>query len=278
MKCPFCGSLRTAKHSRRPVRYKCCGCKRTFSENAKSFFYRFRFPKWVVMMSVLLCLFMRSEHVRLVMYLAFNVNVSKKSILKWTKKYLAMLPCAYAPVKEVCGVLIVHADEKFFKVRGKWAYWWSLVDNSGNLISCAVTQARDLESAKLLFKNAKIKLGKVDFIITDGLQAYVNTVDIFGKNTKHIVAGMKGKIVNYAPDRIMVMDNNIIESLNSEIDIFLSRFRYNFSSIESAQRWMRCFMLTRHLLQQFKAGCEQEPPNRQTLLQKPLAPFQNAAC
>ncbi len=225
---------------------------------------------------------MRCEHVRLVLFLAFHVRVSKKSILSWTKKYLKDLPSVYAPVKKKCDqlLLIVHADEKFFKIRGEWAYWWSLVDESGNLIACIVTETRDLASAKQLFKNAKIVLGRVDLVVTDGLQAYITAKNVFGKKTKHVQTNMMGKMVNYAPDCLTFIDNNIVESLNSEIDIFLSRFRYNFTSLESAQRWTKCFMLTRYLLKKFKAASYASQPEKQAnpILEKPLAPFQKIAC
>lgn len=233
-------------------------------------------------MSVLLCFFMRVEHVRLVMFLAFHVKVDKKSVLSWTKKCLKILPDVYAPVKKKYDklLLVVHADEKFFKIRGKWAYWWSLVDESGNLITCVITETRDLASAKKLFKNAKLVLGRVDLVVTDGLKSYIKAKNVFGKKTKHVQTHMLGKIVNYAPNKLTFVDNNIVESLNSEIDIFLSRFRYNFSNLESAQRWAKCFMLIRYLLKKFRTTSYASQPEKQAnpILQKPLAPFQKIVC
>lgn len=216
------------------------------------------------------------------MWLAFHIKPGKKSVLKWTKKYLASLPAYYAPVKKSIKklLLVVHADEKFFKVKGEWAYWWSLVDNSGNLLACTISESRDLESAKQLFKNAKVALGKVrvDLVVTDGLKSYIAAKNVFRWNIKHARVNMLGKLVNYKKGGLVFVDNNVVEGLNSEIDMFLSRFRYNFSSIESAQRWMRCFMLTRNLLARFKAaGCVSQPEKQANpILQKPLTPFQTA--
>lgn len=286
VQCPYCGSYRTEIHAKTRkgfLRYKCLvGCG-TFSERTGTFFFRHRFPKWVIMLAVLLCLFMRSEHVRLVLYIVFGVKVSKRSVLSWTKKYLSRLSNVYLPVKGVCEdmLLVVHADEKFFKINGAWAYWWSLVDNYGSLVACVVTQTRDLTSAKKLFKDAKLVLGKVDLVVTDGLKSYVKAKNVFGRKTKHVVTGFKGRIVNYASNKLTFVDNNVVESLNSEIDVFLSRFRYSFSSLESAERWMKCFMLCRNLLRKFKqincSGITSQPVNRtQKLSEEPLIPFQKA--
>jgi len=116
--------------------------------------------------------------------------------------------------------------------------------------------------------------------VTDGLKSYITAKNVFGKKTKHVQTNMMGKIVNYTPDCLTFVDNNIVESLNSEIDIFLSRFRYNFSSLESAQRWAKCFMLTRYLLKRFKAKSYASQPEKQAnpILEKPLALFQKIAC
>lgn len=130
-------------------------------------------------------------------------------------------------------MLIVHADEKFFKIKGKWTYWWSLVDESGNLISCVVSETRNLASAKKLFENAKLVLDRVD--LTDKLQAYIKAKNVFGRKTVHVQTNTIGTTTNYAPRCLIPADNNILKSLNSETNIFLSRFRYNFSSLESTQ-------------------------------------------
>lgn len=282
LQCPHCGSYRNKIHARTRrgfLRYKCF-CGGTFSERTGTFFFRTRFPRWVIMLAVLLCLFMRSEHVRLVMFYAFGIKVGKKSVLGWSKKYLDRLGNVYLPVKQKCEklLLIIHADEKFFKVNGEWCYWWSLVDNCGNLIACVVTQTRELTSAKKLFKDAKLMLGRVDLVVTDGLKSYIKAKNVFGRKTKHVVTGLKGKFVNYAPNKLTYLDNNVAESLNSEIDIFLSRFRYNFSSIESAERWMKCFMFCKYLQQKFKqhtsSGMTSQPENRTKLSEEPLIPFQ----
>lgn len=205
------------------------------------------------MVSVLLCLFVRTRHARLLIYLIFRAKVSTKSLNKWTGKFASTLPNIYPRLKDKGKkYLILHADEKFVKINGKWHYWWSIIDNSGNLITCFLSESRDLESARQLMKQAKMVLGcRVDFIVTDKLWAYVKASHILGRRCKHIQTGIKLKAVNPKGDLFWI-NNNLVESLNSEIDIFLSRFRYNFRSRKSAENWMKVFMFRNYLLRVFE--------------------------
>ena len=47
------------------------------------------------------------------------------------------------------------------------------------------------------------------------------------------------------------LTNNNAESLNSEIDFYLGKFRNNFSNLESANTFARLFMLQKHLKKMF---------------------------
>ena len=70
---------------------------------------------------------------------------------------------------------------------------------------------------------------------------------------------------------------------NSEIDIFLSRFRYNFRNIDSARRWMKCFMFRNYLLRLFERQCSLEADSKagismKNIIAEPLAPFKKEYC
>lgn len=288
MQCPHCHEFNTkylyCRTKKGFARFECTKCKKTFSENTGKFFFRYRFPMWFIMASILLSMFLRARHARLILYVLFGTRISTKSLLKWTRKYLNNLPNLYPQINLKDKLyLILHADEKFFRINGIWHYWWSLIDNSGNLIICFISEKRDLISAKKLFKDAKIALNcKIDFIVTDGLKAYVKAKNIFGRKCKHIQTGIQGKIVN-PKGNLFWINNNRIEGLNSEIDIFLSRFRYNFRNIDGARRWMKCFMFCNYLLRLFERQCSSEADSEasisiKNIIADPLASFKEEHC
>lgn len=285
--CPHCNRHNTkslyCKTKKGFDRYECLNCNKAFCETTGSFFFKTRNPVYVIIISIILCCFMRTRNARLIVYLLFRVKLSTKSMNKWTGKYLERLPNYYPRINLKKKIyLILHADEKFVKINGKWHYWWSVIDNSGNLITGFISKSRDLKSAKKLFKDAKISLQcKVDFVVTDKLQAYIKAKNIFGSKCKHIQTGIKGTIVN-PKGSLFRITNNRAEGLNSEIDIFLSRFRYNFRSLESARRWMKCFMFCNHLLRMFEKQCDSEAKSKAGIsiqnIVDPIASFQEAYC
>ena len=211
---------------------------------------RYRFPVQVMWFAVILHLFMRSRDVPLLLFLFFRVKVSHKTVCEWSKKFRGQvnLPVRqYLPDEK----FIAHVDEKYVSVAGEWHYWWTLKDWLGNVIHWIVTQCRDSESAKKLFKEARTKLNRdVDILVRDGLAAYDKTSKHLGRKCKSVVAGIHGKPVIHEKN-FYWLTNNPAESINSEIDSHLARFQYNFSNLESARRHADNFMLIRHLKRLF---------------------------
>jgi len=211
---------------------------------------RHRYPIIIIRIAVILHMYLKSRTVALLIYLLFRVKVSHKTICEWTKKFGANIDLPYsAPAKN--KTLICHVDEKYVKVAGNWNYWWSIKDSFGNIISWIVTKCRDLDSAKALFKKARLKIGrKVDILVRDGLPAYDKSTKILGRKCKSVVAGINGKWFLHK-DSLYRFTNNPAESLNSEIDFYLSKFQNNFSNIESANKYADIFMLQKYLKKLF---------------------------
>src|SRR3989338_4982507 len=92
MKCPHCHKFNTkplyCKTKKGFDRFECLNCNVTFSKNTGTFFFRHRFPKWIIMTAVLLCLFTRERHTKLLVYIIFGVKISTRTIGEWTKQYL----------------------------------------------------------------------------------------------------------------------------------------------------------------------------------------------
>ena len=110
---------------------------------------------------------------------------------------------------------------------------------------------RDFASAKLLLQKAREKTGRdVDILVRDGLTAYNRSTKFLGRKCKSVIAGINGKGFVYKKNFYWIT-NNPVESLNSEIDNYLSKFRYNFANIESANRYADLFMLSKHLKKSF---------------------------
>lgn len=212
---------------------------------------RYRHPVVVIRYAVVLHLFMPSRLVSLLLFLLFfRCWVSHKTVCEWSKKFRAQvsLPVPLYSPKEI---LRAHVDEKYVSVAGEWHYWWILKDSLGNVIHWLVTKFRDSASAKKLFKEARQKLNKdVDILVRDGLAAYNKTAKYLGRNCKSVVAGINGKAIIH-DNKFYWLTNNPAESINSEVDAYLARFQYNYSNLESANRFADNFMLVRHLKKLF---------------------------
>ena len=65
-----------------------------------------------------------------------------------------------------------HVDEVFVKINGDTHYLWRAVDHEGEVLESYVTKKRDKKAALRFFKQALKRHGKVDAIVTDGLQSY----------------------------------------------------------------------------------------------------------
>ena len=91
---------------------------------------------------------------------------------------------------------------------------------------------------------------KVDILVRDGLPAYDRATKLLGRKCKSVIAGINGKCFIYK-NNFYWITNNPAESLNSEIDFYLGKFRNNFVSLESANRFASLFMLSKHLKKSF---------------------------
>jgi putative transposase len=65
-----------------------------------------------------------------------------------------------------------HLDEVFVKINGEHHYLWRAVDHEGEVLESYVTKKRDKAAALAFLKKALKRHGKVEAIVTDGLQSY----------------------------------------------------------------------------------------------------------
>ena len=210
---------------------------------------RYRTPVIVIRFSILLHIYLSSRIVSLFLFLLFRATVSHKTVCLWTNKFANNINLPL--YKFTDDILICHVDEKYVKVKGEWNYWWSLKDSFGNVIHTIVTKFRDFVSAKRLLNEAREIIGrKVDILVRDGLPAYDIATKFLGRKCKSVIAGINGKGFIYK-NNFYWITNNPAESLNSEIDFYLGKFRNNFANLESANRFANLFMLHKHLKKSF---------------------------
>ena len=210
---------------------------------------RYRNPIIVIRFAILLHIYLPSRIVSLFLFLFFRAKVSHKTVCQWTNKFTSKINLP--TYKFTDDILICHVDEKYVKVKGEWCYWWSLKDCIGNIIHCIVTELRDFISAKKLLTEARDKIGrKVDILVRDGLPAYDKATNFLGNKCKKVIAGINGKGFIYKK-KFYWLTNNPSESLNSEIDFYLGKFRNNFANLESANRFAQLFMLHKNLKKSF---------------------------
>ncbi len=65
-----------------------------------------------------------------------------------------------------------HVDEVFVKINGETHYLWRAVDHEGEVLESFVTKNRDKSAALRFFKKTLKRHGRVEAIVTDGLQSY----------------------------------------------------------------------------------------------------------
>lgn len=212
---------------------------------------RYRHPVTVMRFAVILHIYLPSRIVAFILFMLFRDTITHKTVCEWTRKFANGASLPYAPPD---GILICHVDEKYVKVGGIWHYWWSIKDALGNLIDSIVTPSRDFDSAKKLFQNSRRKIGRsVDVLVRDGLTAYDKATKFLGRKCESVVAGIRGKPI-IVDGSFYWITNNPAESLNSEIDFYLGRFRNNFQNIESANMFARLFMLQKCLKKKLTEG------------------------
>ena len=196
--------------------------------------YRHRHIYLVIKLAVLLYIFLPSHDVRAILFHLFRIRVSCKTICGWGKKFIEFAPptkIRYAPDETV----ILYADEKQVWVKGVQHYWWSVRDHTGRIIAKIVTANRDGASANLLLRRAKARIiGEVHAIVRDGLKSYDKPIKkVFGKNCLSFPYGISGRneIIN---GKYFWISNNMSESLNAQIDAYITKHHYNFNNLESA--------------------------------------------
>lgn len=249
MNCASCNSTRIVRNGfyKTYQKFKCKDCGKQVSERSYSFFCRHRYPEGVIRNAILYGMFVSTRNVAFLIKETIQFYPSNVSIFNWLNKFAKLL--IKTPFKSNFSN-IWHVDEKFVKVKDSkddFAYLWVVIDDNNTMIITHVSERRDKDSAKIVFKKALDKAKKPpDIIVSDGLQSYKKAINVFGKQTKHAVAHFEAKGFMHK-GKLYHLSNNRIESLNSKINLWYKKHR-GFKSIESANQWCEMWMYFYNLM------------------------------
>jgi transposase-like protein len=176
--CRYCKSQNTVKYGHRNNRkgkiqvYKCISCNRTFTDNTT--FLRMRHKGEVI--TVALDLYFKNVSLRRIqdhLKQIHGVNVTHVTILNWVRRYSVILK-KYTDKMRVNNSDTIHADEMMIKVKGKWVWFWDVMDKETKyILSNHLSKSRYTRDAKELFFESKQKMSsKPEILVTDGLNAY----------------------------------------------------------------------------------------------------------
>ena len=102
------------------------------------------------------------------------LRVHKTTILRWMLGLcLELYPLVYSWIIDKVSGKIVYIDEKWLKIRGKWHYWFVVLDAETQLpLVSSLLGTRSKWSCRWIGTKLK-QIGKIpSYIITDGLPGY----------------------------------------------------------------------------------------------------------
>src|SRR3989338_6853667 len=175
------------------------------------------------------------------------IHVSHVTVWNWCMKFISLL-VLWASLINPNYEKLWHVDEKFIRVRGskdKFAYLFVVCDSKNKILATYVANSRSGESAKIVLQKARTN-NTPEIIVTDGMQGYKKACKIFGRKVKHVVAHFKPESV-FHDGKILLLSNNRIERINSDINLFLHVFR-GLKSFRTAELWLQGFMIYHNYL------------------------------
>jgi putative transposase len=145
-----------------------------------------------------------------------KTTVTHTTVLRWIKKYLAILG-KYAEKNKVNVGNIWHSDETtvFIKKEDERRYYqwiWNVMDaKTRYLLACQVTEERYVKDARNALKQAKsVTNVRPDVVVTDGLQAYNEAVKAEFYDPSAFIQNPHLRLKDFETKP----NNNILERLN----------------------------------------------------------------
>jgi transposase-like protein len=113
------------------------------------------------------------------------LKIHKTTVLRWMLGLaLELLPMVYKWILDKVKGNVVYIDEKWLKIRGKWYYWFVVLDSETGLpVLASLLGTKSKWACRWI--GCKLKqIGKIPkVIVTDGLLSYHNMID----GVKHVL-------------------------------------------------------------------------------------------
>jgi transposase, IS6 family len=169
--CPRC-SCAAVKKDGRPAsttqRYRCRGCRRTFTAHTGTPFTGHRWPLEVITAAVRWYFRYRLSAADVRDLLAErSIGVSARTVLARAHKFGPLLAAEGRRQARPVGTRW-WCDETYVRVKGRWAYLYRAVDEAGQVVDVLLRERRDLASARAFFEQAIARRGRRPrVVITD---------------------------------------------------------------------------------------------------------------
>ena len=109
----------------------------------------------------------------------YNVNISNVSVLRWVQRFADVVSPFVNSIEPPHLGGVFQVDEMVVHVRreeigkGHYQWLWNFMDDSTRFwVSSMVSQRREVSDARVVFADAKSKIGTTHAVIHDGLPSY----------------------------------------------------------------------------------------------------------
>ena len=192
--CPRCAWAAVKKDGRRPAttqRFRCRGCRRTFTARTGTPFAGHRWPLEVITTAVRwYCRYRLSAADVRDLLAERRIDVSARTVLAWVHKFGPLLAVEGRRHAQPVGIRW-WVDEKYVRVAGRWGYLYRAVDEHGQVVDVLLRAQRDLVSARAFFEQAIARRGvRPKVVITDKHAAYRRAVRRRGWRARHMRTGL----------------------------------------------------------------------------------------
>lgn len=239
-KCLYCGSVKVVRcgKTNRKQRFVCKSCKRTFVSEKD--FRKFKSSGKIITLAI--DLYFKGVSLRKIKHHLkqfYDFDIDHSTIYRWITHFTKMID-SYVEKLTPDSSGMWNVDEQAIKSKGKQAWAWNVIDTETRfLITSMISEGREITDARRLFQKAKeITKVKPNIIITDGLQAYRQSIE----------KEFNGKFVNRDDETEHIRLESIRSHINNnKVERFHNTFRERdktirgFKGNKTAQVWTNGF-------------------------------------